>query len=97
MVRALQDTVVLGVTTNISYLLDILAHPAFLAGDVSTRFLDEHLTPWQPEPDLSNSTWLAIAAFERCRLKALPPVPLFPATARRPSPTRGRAPSGGGM
>jgi len=72
MVRALQDTVVLGVTTNISYLLDILAHPASLAGDVSTRFLDEHLTPWQPEPDLSNSTWLAIAAFEALQAKGAP-------------------------
>jgi 3-methylcrotonyl-CoA carboxylase alpha subunit len=62
--QALQDTVVLGVTTNIPYLLDILEHPAFLAGEITTNFLDEHLMPWAPDPDVSNSTWLAIAALE---------------------------------
>lgn len=64
MVRALQDTVVLGVTTNIPYLLDILEHPQFRAGDLTTNFLDEKLPEWQPEADTSNSTWLAIAALE---------------------------------
>ena len=64
MVRALQDTVVLGVTTNIPYLSDILRHPDFLAGEMTTRFLDEKMTPWEPRPDTSNSTWLAIAALE---------------------------------
>jgi acetyl/propionyl-CoA carboxylase alpha subunit len=64
MVRALQDTVVLGVTTNTPFLLDILEHPKFLAGEITTNFLDEHMAPWQPEADRSNSTWLAIAALE---------------------------------
>jgi acetyl-CoA carboxylase biotin carboxylase subunit len=64
MVRALQDTVVLGVTTNTPFLLDILEHPKFLAGEITTNFLDAHMTPWQPEADRSNSTWLAIAALE---------------------------------
>jgi 3-methylcrotonyl-CoA carboxylase alpha subunit len=61
---ALQDTVVLGVTTNIPYLLDILDHPAFVAGEITTNFLDEHMMPWEPDADVSNSTWLAIAALE---------------------------------
>ncbi|MFW6183862.1 MAG: acetyl-CoA carboxylase biotin carboxylase subunit, partial [Chloroflexota bacterium] len=64
MVRALQDTVVLGVTTNIPYLLDILERPRFLSGEVTTTFLDEEMSYWQHEPDSSNSTWLAIAALE---------------------------------
>jgi acetyl/propionyl-CoA carboxylase alpha subunit len=64
MIRALQDTVVLGVTTNIPYLLDILQHPAFVAGNISTNFLDERMAEWRPVPDLSSSTWLAVAAFE---------------------------------
>jgi len=67
MVRALQDTVILGVTTNIPYLLDILQHPLFIDGQVNTRFLDEHYAHWQPPVDSSNSTWLAIAAFEALR------------------------------
>ena len=64
MIRALQDTVVLGVRTNIAYLLDILHRPSFLEGDITTNFLDEHMTPWQPDADLSSSTWLAVAAWE---------------------------------
>lgn len=64
MVRALQDTVVLGVRTNISYLIDILRQSSFVRGDVTTNFLDEHMTPWRREVDVSNSTWLAIGAWE---------------------------------
>jgi acetyl/propionyl-CoA carboxylase alpha subunit len=64
MVRALQDTVVLGITTNIPYLLDILRHPDFESGRLSTSFLQESLEPWHPSADTSNSTWLALAAFE---------------------------------
>jgi acetyl-CoA carboxylase biotin carboxylase subunit len=64
MVRALQDTVILGVTTNIPYLLAILAQPAFLEGKTTTDFIAQRLADWQPEPDTSRSTWLAIAALE---------------------------------
>lgn len=67
MVRALQDTVVLGVTTNIPYLLAILQHDRFKKGRITTRFLDEHMAPWQHAPDVSNSTWLAVAALEALR------------------------------
>ena len=67
MIRALQDTVVLGVTTNIPYLIDILQHPAFVAGYFGTSFLGEHYADWLPPVDSSNSTWLAIAAFEALR------------------------------
>ena len=83
MVRALQDTVVLGVTTNIPFLLDILHHPAFLQGDISTTFLDREMLPWTPEPDTSNSTWLAIAALEALqgRERRGPSVPDAPADA----------------
>lgn len=67
MVRALQDTVILGVTTNIAYLLNILNHPAFVAGRTNTHFLDDHFVHWQPQSDLSQSSWLAIAALEALR------------------------------
>ena len=64
MVRALQDTVILGVTTNIPYLIDILQHPEFTAGRLSTKFLSKNLAPWRPSTDVSNSTRLALAAYE---------------------------------
>ncbi|MDX1615933.1 MAG: acetyl-CoA carboxylase biotin carboxylase subunit [Candidatus Promineifilaceae bacterium] len=64
MIRALQDTVILGVTTNIPYLVDILEHPDFVAGKLSTHFLQNEMEPWRPSADTSNSTWLALAAYE---------------------------------
>ena len=41
MERCLQEFRVRGVKTNIPFLLNLLHHPQFLAGDVTTRFLDE--------------------------------------------------------
>jgi acetyl-CoA/propionyl-CoA carboxylase, biotin carboxylase, biotin carboxyl carrier protein len=37
---ALREFAVLGIPTNIAYLLEVLQHPAFIAGEVDTRFLD---------------------------------------------------------
>jgi pyruvate carboxylase len=41
MERCLQEFRVRGVKTNIPFLLNLIEHPQFLAGDVTTRFLDE--------------------------------------------------------
>lgn len=62
MVQALQETVVLGVTTNLAYLLDILQHEAFAEGETTTHFLTEHFAGWQPEQTVDDELWLAIGA-----------------------------------
>jgi 3-methylcrotonyl-CoA carboxylase alpha subunit len=62
--RALQETVLLGVTTNIPYLLTILEHPAFVAGQTTTGFLSDHLADWQPNIINNDEIWLAAAALE---------------------------------
>ncbi|MDB5308990.1 MAG: pyruvate carboxylase [Gemmataceae bacterium] len=41
MERCLQEFRVRGVKTNIPFLLNLITHPEFLAGNVTTRFLDE--------------------------------------------------------
>ncbi|MCZ2342518.1 MAG: pyruvate carboxylase [Bacteroidales bacterium] len=41
MERALQEFRIRGVKTNIPFLLNLVHHPDFLAGEVTTRFLDE--------------------------------------------------------
>jgi acetyl/propionyl-CoA carboxylase alpha subunit len=64
MERALSETVVLGVTTNVSYLRDILAEPAFVAGNTSTNFLAEHMADWRPPVGASEDEWIAAAAYE---------------------------------
>ncbi len=44
---ALGETVILGVTTNVDFLMDVLAHPAWKAGRLHTGFLGEHLPGWR--------------------------------------------------
>lgn len=41
MERCLQEFRVRGVKTNIPFLLNLITHPTFLAGEVTTRFIDE--------------------------------------------------------
>lgn len=64
MVRALEDTAVLGVTTNIPYLLAILREPHFLAGQTSTNYLAAHMANWQSGEAAGEEAWLAAAVFE---------------------------------
>jgi acetyl-CoA carboxylase biotin carboxylase subunit len=47
---ALAETVVLGPTTNLAFLRDVLSQPAFGAGATHTGFLAEHLNGWHPAP-----------------------------------------------
>jgi acetyl/propionyl-CoA carboxylase alpha subunit len=42
LVCALREFPILGIRTNIEFLLRILEHPQFLAGDAHTGFVDEH-------------------------------------------------------
>jgi acetyl-CoA carboxylase biotin carboxylase subunit len=43
--HALQGFIIEGVTTTIPFLLRVIAHPDFVAGDIDTKFLEreEHL------------------------------------------------------
>jgi acetyl/propionyl-CoA carboxylase alpha subunit len=58
---ALAETVVLGPTTNLAFLQDVLAHPAFLRGDTHTGFLAEHFASWRPA-DEDGAALAALAA-----------------------------------
>lgn len=48
LVAALKDTHVLGVHTNICYLLDVLQHPEFVAGRTDTGLLGREFAEWSP-------------------------------------------------
>lgn len=45
---ALSQTQLLGFTHNIPFLLELLQHPSFLAGQLSTTFLSHPVEQWQP-------------------------------------------------
>jgi len=46
---ALRQCAVLGLTTNIAFLLDLLDHPSFITGETHTGFIPEHFSHWQPQ------------------------------------------------
>ncbi|MFH1843665.1 MAG: acetyl-CoA carboxylase biotin carboxylase subunit [bacterium] len=58
---ALRQYVVLGITTNTEYLLEILDHEAYRAGDTHTGFLSDHLPDWQPTGGHAEQVALAAA------------------------------------
>ena len=46
LIAALRSYAVVGVTTNIAFLIDVLEHPAFVSGATHTHFIGEHLASW---------------------------------------------------
>jgi acetyl-CoA carboxylase biotin carboxylase subunit len=63
-VAALRSFPVLGVRTNIPFLVSVLCHPAFAAGDVHTGFIDAHLDDLLRVPEPTAHV-RAAAAFAR--------------------------------
>jgi 3-methylcrotonyl-CoA carboxylase alpha subunit len=53
MVRVLKDTVIFGVHTNIPYLLEILSHPDFVNGRMTTRFIDKYFSESLERPEFT--------------------------------------------
>ena len=48
---ALRETVVLGVSSNLSFLQEVLAHPVYQAGEVTTRFIENQMNERPPLPE----------------------------------------------
>lgn len=53
MIRTLRDSVIFGVQTNIPYLIEILSHPEFVNGTMTTRFIETHFAQPLKEPALT--------------------------------------------
>ena len=62
MIAALRDYAVLGVTTNVPFLIDVLAHPEFAAGHTHTHFIEQHLQGWRPSAEQVELAAIAAAA-----------------------------------
>jgi len=78
---ALRDMAVLGPTTNLAFLQDVLAHPAFRRGETHTGFLPEHFASWQPGGDET------VAALAAALALARPATPAGDARGRAAAPT----------
>src|SRR4051812_49841964 len=59
---ALESTQVVGLGANTEFLLAIASHPAFLAADLDTRFIERHQADLLPEPSPAGDDVLAFAA-----------------------------------
>ena len=57
----LRDYVVLGLTTNREFLLDVIESEAFAGGDTDTAFIERHYPDWQPTSSVPTEV-LALAA-----------------------------------
>jgi 3-methylcrotonyl-CoA carboxylase alpha subunit len=69
--RALTDYEILGPTSNLPLLRRIAAHPAFEAGETTTRFLQENsLTGPQPDKPIPREALLLASAAELYRIPA---------------------------
>jgi len=60
--RALADTELAGLTTNVGFLAAIAGHPAFAAFEVDTGFIDRHRATLLPPPQAVPDAALAFAA-----------------------------------
>jgi len=60
MIQALEDYVILGVSTPVPFLIDVLKSEAFVKGDTFTDFIDTYFAGWKPNRCDTNA---ACAAF----------------------------------
>jgi geranyl-CoA carboxylase alpha subunit len=69
LVMALEDTVALGLNTNRDFLIAMLRHPAFIAGEATTAFIERHFSAGsdamhRPAPDMRTLALAAVLLFE---------------------------------
>ena len=92
LVLALRETVVLGPTTNRHFLVRLLEHPAFAAGEATTAFLGRHAFPG---PAISDAHWQAAAVLLWRAAAERWPAPLRGWRNSNPEPTPVRLAAGG--
>jgi len=71
--QALAQYVIIGVTTNLRFLRDLLSHPAFRSGDTPTSFITEHFAGWTPPGGGVPEAVLIAAALSETTGARLPP------------------------
>ncbi len=68
LLRAIEDTVFLGVECNRAFLIDVLRHDAFVRGEATTGFVERHFPPEAlaaSEPDAATAALAAALLYER--------------------------------
>jgi len=86
MAKALEEMAILGLTTNIDFLKEVLEHPAFAAGDLHIGFLDENLPHWKPAPLSEKERLLALALAGMAESRTVAAAMSTGETSRLPEP-----------
>ncbi len=74
---ALQQYVILGVTTNIPFLRAVINHPEFVAGRTNTHFLENYFATWpEDQPAIPDLALIAAALCDQLSAPGSPPGPL---------------------
>jgi 3-methylcrotonyl-CoA carboxylase alpha subunit len=60
--RALMETEIAGLATNAAFLIDVLGHPAFLAEEIDTGFIERYRADLLPESSGTSDRALGLAA-----------------------------------
>ncbi|MDZ7698684.1 MAG: hypothetical protein U5R49_17750 [Deltaproteobacteria bacterium] len=71
MIRALESYVILGITTTIPFLIDVLKSDAFTDGQTTTDFIHQHFTQWKHPA--TNADLAAIACVAKDLLQSSEP------------------------
>jgi len=92
MARALDDYVILGIPSGLSFLKDAINHPEFRAGRTTTAFIPKYFRDWkktEKEKEDQGRLALTVAAFDEIRKTTGPDgSPARSSRRERPSPWR---------
>ncbi len=73
MVKALEDYVILGIKTTISFLKDVISHPQYKAGNTTTSFIKRHFDQWEGKKKTGKNLEVALIASAFDSLRSLRP------------------------
>jgi acetyl/propionyl-CoA carboxylase alpha subunit len=84
MIRALENTVILGINTTIPFLLEVFKSTEFKEGRTRTDFIDRYFEGWKADRGKADLARIVFAVHERCRVR--PPVGKEASSPDRRSP-----------
>lgn len=71
MIRALKDCVILGVKTQIEFMMDLLSSADFKAGDTHIGFIDDNMSDWEPDRGVNSIAALGFVAYDMAAPKGV--------------------------
>jgi acetyl/propionyl-CoA carboxylase alpha subunit len=87
---ALSEYAIIGVKTQIPFLMDVINHPQFNSGDLHTHFIKQHFPDWKPGKSTEKLKLALVAAAIIKTKKSVQPERDTPKTTLTPWQLTGR-------